>query len=169
MELVLPDVGHKQAALEFREEHFNNGETLIHGDGGLDSAVSYELWLAKIRADRIREFSEEAVPATVYFGMLGARIIGITQIRHKLNRRLTETYGHIGYGVRPSERRKGYAAQMLALALEKCRPLGIDKVLVSCDKNNIGSAKTIIKNGGVFGGEVRDADGGAILQYWITL
>ena len=169
MELVLPDIGHKQAALDYRQEHFTNGETIIHGDGGLDSAASYEVWLDKIRVDMTREVSEEYVPATVYFGMSDGVIIGTIQIRHKLNRRLLETYGHIGYGVRPSERRKGYATRMLALALEKCRDLGIDSVLISCDKNNAGSAGTIKKNGGVLHNEFTEANGAVTQQYWVTL
>jgi predicted acetyltransferase len=63
--------------------------------------------------------------------------------------------GHIGFGVRPSERRNGYGAKMLALALEKCRELAIEKALVTCDAENIGSAKTIMKNGGVLESEIK--------------
>ena len=169
MELVLPAIEHKQAAMEFRQEHFDCGETVIHGDGGLDGANTYVGWLEMIRSAEISAFSEQSVPATVYFGMHDGRIVGIIQIRHKLNKRLRDTYGHIGYGVRPSERRKGYATQMLAAALLKCRNLGIKKVLISCDKKNIGSAKTIIKNGGILTREFIDRDGSTVQQYWITL
>ena len=169
MELVVPAIVHKQAALAFRQEHFDCGETIIHGDGGLDSANTYVGWLEMIRAAAIRAFSEESVPATVYFGMVGGKIVGIIQIRHKLNKRLHDTYGHIGYGVRPSERRKGYATQMLAAALVKCRELDIQKVLISCYKKNIGSAKTIKNNGGVLTREFIDGDGSTVQQYWITL
>ena len=109
------------------------------------------------------------MPATVYLDMQDGRVVGIIQIRHKPNQFLLSTYGHIGYGVRPSERRKGYATEMLALALEKCRDLGIEKALVSCDKENIGSAKTIIKNGGALENEFTDNDGKISQQYWITL
>jgi predicted acetyltransferase len=169
MVLVFPTMEHKKAALEYRQEHFDKGETLMHGDGGLDSASLYEKWIDKIREDVSMEFSEELVPATVYFGMDGDKIVGTIQIRHKLNRKLLDTYGHIGYGVRPSERRKGYATEMLALALDKCREMGIDKVLVSCDKNNEGSARTIKKNGGVLTREFADPRGAIVQQYWITL
>ena len=63
--------------------------------------------------------------------------------------------GHIGDGIRPSERRKGYATAMIGLALEECRKLGINKVLMTCDKTNIGSAKSIMNNGGVLESELR--------------
>ena len=169
MELVFPTIEHKQAALDFRQEHFDFGETRMHGDGGLDTAESYESWLLKIQADTSREFSEEIVPATVYFGMRDGAIVGIIQIRHMLNQRLFETNGHIGYDVRPTERRKGFATQMLVLALSKCRELGIDRVLVSCDVDNSASAKTIEKNGGVFENEFTEDNGNIIRRYWIEL
>ena len=159
MTLVLPTIEHKHAAMEYRKEHFECGETELNGDGGLDHANTYVGWLEKIRADSLRPPSKELVPATVYFGVYNNRIVGMLQIRHELNERLLKTYGHIGYGVRPSERRKGYATQMLAAALVKCKAMGLDKVLISCDKHNIGSAKTIIKNGGVLSNEFKDIDG----------
>jgi len=169
MELVLPTIEHKSAALDYRQEHFDCGETVLHGDGGLDRANTYVGWLEKIRADSTRPFSNDLVPATVFFGMHNGKIVGMLQIRHKLNERLLKTYGHIGYGVRPSERRKGYATQILAAALVKCREMGLDKVLISCDKQNMGSARTIIKNGGVLTNEFIDIDGSTVQQYWIAI
>ena len=89
-------------------------------------------------------------------------------IRHRLNEYLLQFGGNIGYSVRPSQRRKGYATEMLALALEECRKLGLNRALVTCDKTNIGSAKTIQKNGGVLENEVLEGD--RITQrYWIAL
>jgi predicted acetyltransferase len=83
-----------------------------------------------------------------------------------LNDHLLQIGGHIGDMVRPSERRKGYGTEQIRLALEKCRELGIPWVLVTCDKDNIASARTIQKNGGVLENEVMDAD--VVKQrYWI--
>ena len=94
--------------------------------------------------------------------------VGAVNIRHYLNDSLLFTGGHIGDGIRPSERRKGYGTAMLALALDECKKLGITKVLMTCDKDNIGSAKAIQKNGGVKENEVEE-DGVIEERYWITL
>lgn len=95
-------------------------------------------------------------------------IVGAVNIRHYLNESLLLNGGHIGDGVRPSERRKGIGTAMVGLALEECLKLGIDKVLMVCDKENIGSAKTIINNGGVLQNEIVE-DGVEEQRYWITL
>lgn len=78
------------------------------------------------------------------------------------------TGGHIGDGVRPSERRKGYATEIIRLALQECKKLGLDRVLITCHKDNIGSVKSIVKNGGILENEV--LEGGKPLQrYWVDL
>ena len=110
------------------------------------------------------------VPDTTLFCLDKDRniFVGAVNIRHVLNDALLRTGGHIGDGVRPSERRKGYATAMIALALEECKKLGIKKVLMTCDKNNIGSAKSIIRNGGVLENEIEE-DGYIEQRYWIQL
>lgn len=95
------------------------------------------------------------------------RLLGAVNIRHYLNESLLRTGGHIGDGIRPSERRKGYATEMIRLALLECKKLKIDKVLITCDKTNIGSKKSIINNGGVFESEVQTEEGNIIERYWI--
>ena len=92
--------------------------------------------------------------------------VGAVNIRHYLNEQLKLSGGHIGDGVRPSERCKGYGTKMIGLALEECDKLGIKDVLMCCDKDNIASAKTIIKNGGILENEVDD-DGVIVQRYWI--
>jgi predicted acetyltransferase len=78
-------------------------------------------------------------------------------------------HGHIGYGIRPSERKKGYATMMLKLALEHCKKVGLEKVLLTCDKSNLASAKTIMKCSGVFENEEKQNDGDFLQRYWIEL
>lgn len=110
------------------------------------------------------------VPDSTFFCLDEERniIVGAVNIRHYLNDYLLAHGGHIGDGIRPSERRKGYATQMIQLALEECKILGINKVLMVCDKDNIASAKSIIKNGGILENEV--IENGVIEQrYWIEL
>ena len=100
------------------------------------------------------------VPASMYLAVTikGDKVIGMVDIRHRLNENLLKFGGNIGYSVRKSERRKGYAKVMLSLALEKCKQLNLEKILITCDKNNIGSAKTILSNGGVLENEIREAN-----------
>ena len=92
--------------------------------------------------------------------------VGAVNIRHTLNEYLLRYGGHIGDGVRPSRRGEGIATQMIALALEECRRLGIRRVLMTCDKDNIASARTIQKNGGMLENEV-EHDGEIVQRYWI--
>lgn len=96
------------------------------------------------------------------------RILGAVNIRHRLNEKLLQNSGHIGYGIRPSERRKGNASEALRQALNIVRSMGIYSALVVCDKDNIGSAKTIQKNGGVLENEV-EKDGELMQRYWIDI
>ena len=96
-------------------------------------------------------------------------MVGAVGIRHYLNESLLQSGGHIGDGVRPSERRKGYATEIIRLALLECQKLGIDKVLMTCDKDNIGSAKSIINNGGVLENEFLNFDGVIGQRYWVCL
>lgn len=114
---------------------------------------------------------EGHVPNSVYFLLDDERdrLLGAVDIRHHLNDELLECGGHIGDGIRPSERRKGYATKMIGLALDKCRDLGIDRVLMTCNKANVGSAKSIINNGGVLENELSLPDGTIEQRYWIDL
>ncbi|MGN0662742.1 MAG: GNAT family N-acetyltransferase, partial [Faecalibacterium sp.] len=89
-------------------------------------------------------------------------------IRHRLNDRLLQYAGHIGYSVRPSQRKRGCATEILRLALEQCRARGIERVRISCDRYNAASARVIRANGGVPDGELFDPANGTITQrFWI--
>jgi predicted acetyltransferase len=98
------------------------------------------------------------------------RLVGMLQVRHRFNAYLEKYAGHIGYSVRPSERRRGYAKEMLRMALPFCREIGLDKVLITCIDGNIGSEKTILANGGVYESTVREPDENVDLKrFWIPL
>ena len=97
-------------------------------------------------------------------------MVGILQLRHRFNDYLRKYAGHIGYSVRPSERKKGYATQMLSLVLPVCEKLGIYDVLVTCLADNEASRRTILANGGVFESEILEPDMQAMIErYWIRL
>ena len=115
--------------------------------------------------------SDGLVPDSVFFLLDEERdrLLGAVNIRHYLNERLLREGGHIGDGIRPTERRKGYATEMIRLALEECRKLGIERVLMVCRKDNVGSAKSILRNGGVLENEFTDSEGFVEQRYWITL
>ena len=119
----------------------------------------------------VKEPTDGRVPDSVYFLLDVERniLLGAVNIRHSLNDHLLQFGGHIGDGIRPSERKKGFATEMIRLALLECRKLGIPRVLMVCDKTNIGSAKSIIKNGGVLENEFLDKDGKIHQRYWIDL
>ena len=120
--------------------------------------------------DTKEESKGDWVPDTTLFCLDKDRniFVGAVNIRHYLNDALLKTGGHIGDGIRPSERRKGYATAMLALTLKECKKLGIHKVLLCCDKDNIGSAKAILHNGGILENEVEE-DGHIQQRYWVSL
>lgn len=119
----------------------------------------------------LKEEKDGRVPDSVFFLLDEEtdRLLGAVNIRHYLNEDLLREGGHIGDGIRPSERRKGYGTEIIRLALMECKKLGIDKVLITCDKDNIGSAKAIMKNGGVLENEFVNSDGEMEQRYWILL
>lgn len=115
-----------------------------------------------------KEADEKYVPDSTYFCLDTDRnmFVGAVNIRHYLNEHLLSFGGHIGDGIRPSERGKGCGTRMIALALEECDRLGISRILMCCDKDNIASARTIVKNGGVLENEIPE-DGNIVQRYWI--
>ncbi|MFN2414557.1 MAG: GNAT family N-acetyltransferase [Pyrinomonadaceae bacterium] len=111
------------------------------------------------------------VPSSTFWLVSGGgRVIGRSSLRHQLTTELAHEGGHIGYDIRPSERRKGYGTLILKLTLERAREKGLRRVFITCDADNVGSAKVIEKNGGgLRGQEVSHRTGKLISQYWIEL
>lgn len=113
--------------------------------------------------------AEGLVPESVLF-LLDEdrdRLVGAVGIRHRLNDYLLREGGHLGGGIRPSDRNRGYGSEMLRLALAECKAMGIEQVLLVCDKDNIPSARTIVKNGGTLEDERVNSHGIVIQRYWI--
>lgn len=110
------------------------------------------------------------VPSSQFLSFEKGELIGFVNIRHQLNEELLRESGHIGYSVHPNKRRQGYATKQLKLALDEAQKLGLKKVLITCDKSNIGSAKTIQKVGGVLEDEVVSSHKSEIVQrYWVEI
>lgn len=174
LKLVIPTKEYENQVMSYREEFYNNGETSLDGCAGLEDVQSYEEWL-DFENRLSKKYGSGYVPSSVFLAVrsIDNKVVGIIDIRHRLSDFLLNYGGHIGYSVLPSERKKGYAKIMLKLALQECKQLRIDKVLLTCDKDNLGSFKTIIANGGILENETKDdvnlGKSGIIQRHWITL
>lgn len=166
LKLEIPTIKRKEEAIQYIQE-FYEYNSAINGVGGLNRYLdNYEGWLEKLEQDYVRVPSEEKVPARTYFLVRTSddKIIGMINIRLALNKRLREYGGNIGYSIRPTERRKGYNKVNLYLALKVCQEYAIKEVLMDCDKDNLGSAKTIQALGGKLIREYFCEKDGSIVQ-----
>jgi predicted acetyltransferase len=111
------------------------------------------------------------VPQTTFWLIHDGRaILAMSRLRHRLTPKLEQDGGHLGYGTRPSERRRGYGTLICALTLAKARALGLGRVLLTCNVDNAASARIIEKNGGVLQDLVRCEESGVLnRRYWIEL
>ena len=167
LSLVKLSEEYKRHLNEMMEEWYGTGEQISPYVIRRNDYKDFEYYMDNLE---VKEGTENLVPDSTFFCLDEDRdiFVGAVNIRHYLNEALLRDGGHIGDGVRPSERRKSIATKMIGLALDECRKLGIDRVLMVCDKDNIGSAKSIINNGGVLENEI--IDGEVIEQrYWIEL
>jgi predicted acetyltransferase len=114
-----------------------------------------------------RNLTDDHVPADFWLAEVDGRVVGRTSIRHRLNDALAREFGHIGYAVLAAERRRGYATEILRQSLVRARQVGIAEALVICDRDNVGSARTIERCGGVFESEAVNSSGDVIRRYWV--
>ena len=173
LKLILPTKEYEEQVMTFREILLTRGEG-FDGCSGLRQVESYEEWLDQ-KALMARIYGENCVPSTVYLAIRqeDRKLVGMIDLRHELSDFLLRYGGNIGYTVAPAERGKGRGKEMLRLLLDICRERGMEKVLVTCDKDNAASAGTICACGGVLENEVEDTVGsgtcGVIQRYWISL
>lgn len=168
LKLVKLEEQYKNHLFEMMDEWNEAGEKIIPYSIIKTDYHNFDSYMESIK---LKEETNGDIPNSTYFALDIERdiFVGAVNIRHCLNNQLLPSYGHIGDGIRPSERRKGYATQMIGLALKKCKKIGIEKVLMVCGKDNIGSAKSIINNGGILENEIPNDNGKIDQRYWIDL
>ena len=168
--LVKPNLSYADEIIKYKEESLAESP-IINGSAGLDRLSSIEDWLEELNKRSCEDTVPKGlVPSSTYLGVREKDnyIVGMIDIRHYLNEYLTQVGGNIGYSVRKTERNKGYAKQMLKLALEKCKELKIKKVLITCDEDNIASEKVILSANAKFE-DIRNVDGENKKRFWIDL
>lgn len=161
------EVEFKKTIEEFRAVGENNIESMYTRCGD-----NFDVYLQKtLQAEGGFGLPEGFVPYTSYWTVLqNERIIGFCNFRHYLTSFLKIEGGHIGYSIRPSERKKGYGKRQLALMLEECRWMSYSRVMITCDFDNVGSYKIIEANGGkLTGNAISPRSQKKVLQFWIDL
>ena len=170
--LTRPTSEHAIQIAEYRQEFLDAGDSM-DGCGPLRRIEEPEEYI-KICAEYEdpQTIPSHLVTATQFLLVRKSdnRLVGMIQVRHCFNDYLEKFGGHIGYSVRPSERHRGYAKEMLKMALPFCREIGLEKVLITCIDGNIGSEKTILANGGIYESTVFEPDEKKYLKrFWISL
>ncbi|MGN0506802.1 MAG: GNAT family N-acetyltransferase [Lachnospiraceae bacterium] len=171
--LVKPTMEYAEDIMDFRQEILNaKDEDAFAGCFHLGEYTTAGEWIDTLRRMENPDTCPEGrVSSNVFLAvrLSDHRIVGVIDLRHHLGNPVLRLWGgHIGYSVRPSERRKGYAAEMLRLNLQKCKELGLHKVMITCNRDNVASERTILSNGGVFEKEV-SVEGCLMKRYWITI
>ncbi|MED1043936.1 GNAT family N-acetyltransferase [Bacillus mycoides] len=169
MKLLKPTYEYSEQIMEYRQAFLHSGEE-PHGSCSLQNFDSIGEWFEKVSTQEGGDLPSNRVLSSQFFSVENGKIIGFVNIRHRLNPELLWESGHIGYSVHPNKRRQGYATKQLQLSLAEAQKFGLKKVLITCDKANIGSAKTIQKVGGVLENEVVSSNSGEIVQrYWVEI
>lgn len=168
--LSKPSIEFEKEYLSFYQEWKQSGETMVPWVIEKDPSNFEAMVQSLLESEDGINLPEGWVPdSTFWLINENNRVLGAVNIRHRLTERLMDRGGHIGYGIRPTERRKGYATKLLALSLEKVKGFGVDKALITCDEINTASLRTIINNGGIQDTDFIEEDGNVIKRFWIEI
>lgn len=173
IELIAPSMEYGEDVMQFRREMIEmEDKDSFAGCNGLRKCQDINEWLDYLAMmEHSDTCPKEKVTSTTYLAVRTSdnKVVGIIDLRHHINHPVLGLWaGHMGYTVRRGERNKGYAKEMVRLNLENCRKRHMDKILITCSRDNIASEKVILANGGVFEREVL-AEGEWIKRYWIEV
>jgi predicted acetyltransferase len=170
--LIKPTDEYSTQIAEYRQEFLDAGDSM-DGCGSLRVMENPFDFIKKCKDYESEDTLPEGRVIATQFLLIRIcdnRLVGMIQVRHYFNDYLEKYAGHIGYSIRPSERRKGYAKQMLKMALQFCHEIGLEKVLITCIDGNVGSEKTILANGGVYESTIHEPNENVELKrFWIKL
>ena len=170
--LIKPNKDYIEKIKDFKKEiEFSSSEYKFEGCASLQDFDDINEWLRKLeRYSNKDTCPKDKVPSSLYLYIDdNNNIVGMIDIRHHIDHPILSLFGgHIGYSIRPSERGKGLGTLMLKDALNKCKELGIKKILITCNKDNIASEKVIIKNGGIFE-KIVENEGSYYKRFWINI
>ena len=168
--LVEPAEGLREAYLGFIEEFQAAGDPYV-GQEGKEVHGDFSAFVRRLlNLARGVNLPDGWVPGSSHWLLRGGRVVGTCSLRHRLTEALLDFGGHVGYAVRPSERRKGYATFMLRAMLDKARSMGIARVRVTCDARNVASIGVIEKCGGRLDSQSHSARAGRLTRrYWIEV
>ena len=169
MQLILPSADLEETYREFMADYKTTQDELVPWVLSLKANSFKEL------VDQLLGFSEGVgvqdgfVPHTTFWLIDDhQKLLGVSNLRHHLTPSLEREGGHIGYGVRPTERGKGVATRLLEMTLKEAKKRGIERALITCDKSNLASARVIEKNGGCFDSEFQTESGKVVNRYWVV-
>ncbi|PIZ95204.1 MAG: GNAT family N-acetyltransferase [Candidatus Magasanikbacteria bacterium CG_4_10_14_0_2_um_filter_37_12] len=171
LKLVKPSYKYRHSFLEALDEY---GSDHISGIFHIDLAyTNFKKYLSCVRnQERGIDLTRGIVPSSAFWLIDGDEFVGAVSFRHKLNKRLREYGGHIGYSIRPSKRKKRYGTMMLAMALTHVKKYGLKKIIIMCDYDNTASQKIIKANGGVLHDTIKtksNSNKKLIMHWWIDL